>query len=170
MSRLRHLIGQHPVEEHAVGDRAAQAAQPGSHGGHDDARLGREALAEFDDGAADDVDLRAEPAGPYPDPEPRGVEPETVDLRRDPARLVPVDGKDSHAELDPRCRLGEVRQRLQAGRARLVVRPQRVVAELLAARGQLPGDPGFQACGDPETAHGRPTMPRPASASGRCSG
>jgi hypothetical protein len=64
------------------------------------------------------------PAGSDPDPESRRVEPEAVDLGHDPGRIMPVEGQDSDAELEPWRRDGGLRERLQTGGGRLVVRPQ----------------------------------------------
>ena len=123
-ARVGQVLGQHPVEEDAVSNRAAEAAQPWSHGGHDDARLRWEELAELGDGAPKRVDLRAKLAGSDPEPEPGGIDPEAVDLRRDPRRLMPIEGQDSDAELEPWRGRGEMRERLQTGGGRLVIRPQ----------------------------------------------
>ena len=62
-----------------------------------------------------------------------------------------VEGKDSDAELDPRGRRGDVRERLQTGGGRLVVRPQRVVSEMLAAGGQITGESRVEAGGDAQS-------------------
>ena len=109
--------GQHPVEQDTVGDCATEAAQPRSHGCHDDARPLREELPQLGDGSLHDVDRCAQLAGPDPDPELGGIEPEAVDLRRDPDRLMSVEGKDAHAELELRGGGGELCERLQAGAA-----------------------------------------------------
>jgi hypothetical protein len=68
-ARLCQSIGRHPVEEDAVGDRATEAAQPGSHGRDDDAGPSRENLAELGDGALQHVDLPAKLTGADPEPE-----------------------------------------------------------------------------------------------------
>jgi hypothetical protein len=134
-ARQRRLGGQHPVEQDAVGDRSAQVAQPWSHRCDDDSCLLREELTQLADGALDGLDRRAQLAGPDPDAKPRGIEPEAVDRRSDSGRLMSVEGKDPHAELELRSRSGELCERLQARRSWLVVRPQRVVSEMLTLDG-----------------------------------
>ena len=111
-------------------------------------RVSREELTQLGDGPLDDVDRRAQLAGPDPDPELRGIEPEAVDVCRDLDRLMSVEGKDPHAELELRGRSREVRERLQAGRGRLVVRPQRVVPEMLAAGGEVTSESCVETGGD----------------------
>ena len=48
-----------------------------------------------------------------------------------------VEGKNADAQLEPRRGDSELRQHLQASSRRLVVRPQRVVAESLSEAGQV---------------------------------
>ena len=69
-----------------------------------------------------------------------------------------VERDHADAELDPRRRGGELGQRLQPLGAGVVVGPDRVVAELCAARGERPRDLGVEPGGDAE-ARG-PTLPR----------
>jgi hypothetical protein len=112
-------------------------AHPWSHGGDEDARLLRKELPQLGDGLLHEVDRPAQLAGPDSDPELRRVQPETGDLCRDPDRLMSVEGKDPDAELQLRGGCGDVCERLQAGRARLIVRPQRMVPKLLTADRQV---------------------------------
>ncbi len=67
------------------------------------------------------------------------------------------------------CGAGELGERLEALGAGVVVRPDRVVAELGAARRQRPGDLGVEPGRDSEAAaaHGRPS---PAAPRTRCAG
>jgi hypothetical protein len=118
------------------------------HGCHDDAGLIPEELSQLGDGSLNDVNRCGQPARPDPDPEPCGIEPETGDLRGDTCRLMSVEGEDTHAELEPWGCGGEVPERLQARCARLVVRPQRVVPEVLASGGEVTSESRVEACGD----------------------
>ena len=52
-----------------------------------------------------------------------------------------VEGKNADAQLEPRRGDSELRQHLQASSRRLVVRPQRVVAESLSEAGQVASNP-----------------------------
>ena len=65
-----------------------------------------------------------------------------------PDRLMSVEGKGADAELELRGRSREVRERLQAGSGRLVVRPQRVVPEMLAAGGEVTSESCVETGGD----------------------
>jgi hypothetical protein len=76
-------------------------------------------------------------ARPDPDPKLRRIQPETGNLRRDRHRLMAVERKNSHAELEARRGGGELCQRFEAGSGRLVVAPQRVVPESLTVDGQV---------------------------------
>jgi hypothetical protein len=49
---------QHPVEQHAVGDRATQATESRPHGGDDDARPLGQKLAKLGDTLSQRVQLR----------------------------------------------------------------------------------------------------------------
>jgi hypothetical protein len=66
---------------------------------------------------------RGQLARPDADPEFRRIQPETGNLRRDRNRLMSVERKNPHAQFELWRGAGELRQRLQAGSRRLVVRP-----------------------------------------------
>jgi hypothetical protein len=57
------------------------------------------------------------------DPKFRRIQPETGNLGRDRSRLVAVERKNPDAQFEPSRSAGELRQRLQASRGGLVVRP-----------------------------------------------
>ena len=87
-------------------------------------------------------------ARPHPDPELRRIQPETGDVGCDCSRLMSVEGKNADAQLEPRRGDGELRQHLQASSRRLVVRPQRVVAESLSEAGQVASNSHVKARAD----------------------
>jgi hypothetical protein len=74
-------------------------------------------------------------ARPDADPELRWIQPETGNLRCDRNRLMPVERENPYTKFDLWRGAGELRQRLQAGSGRLVVRPQRVIVEALTVDG-----------------------------------
>ena len=92
-----------------------------------------------------------------PDPIPShsltGIEPEAVYLRRDLGRLIPVQRQHPHTELDFRGCSGEFSNRVQTASGRFVVRPQRVLPELLAVSRQLAHESSVHSSGDAQ-----PTM------------
>jgi len=84
----------------------------------------REQLAQLADGAAYRVELWAQLSRPDPEPELRRIEAEAFNISGDPGGLIPVEGKNSDAELEARRGSGELSERLQARRRRVVVAPQ----------------------------------------------
>ena len=120
-ARPRRLGGQHPVQQDAIGNRAAEAAQARSHRGHHDARRVRKHGAKFGHRPLKRVDLPRESTGPDPDPQPRGIEPEAVNLCRDLGRLIAVQRQHPHAELHLRGGRGKPSKRAKPGSGRLVV-------------------------------------------------
>jgi hypothetical protein len=88
--RPRRLARQHPVQKHAVSDRAAEGAQPWPHRGHRDASPLGQKRAQLDHRPPQRVDLPGQLARPDPEPRPGGIEAEALDLRRDLARPIPM--------------------------------------------------------------------------------
>jgi hypothetical protein len=74
-----------------------------------------------------------------PEPEPRGVEAQAIDVGRDLLRRKPMQRQDTDAEVHRRCRCREVGQRLQTVGVRLVIGPKRVVSELDARGSEFAG-------------------------------
>jgi hypothetical protein len=142
---LGSLCGRHPVEKDAVGDCAAEMAHAGAHGCDDDARPFGKPVSQLGYSTSNVLHRRPELTGPHPDPKLRGVEPKTGDLCRDAGRLMPVDGKHSDTQLQLRGARSELCEHLQAGGGWLVVRPQRVVPQMLTADREVASNPWVEA-------------------------
>jgi len=120
-ARSRDLLGQHPVQQDAISDRAAEAAQPRPHRGDHDARLLGQQRTELGDGALDRVDLTRPRARPDPEPQPRGIEPKAVHLRRDLLGRISMKRQHTHTEIGLAGDRGKLRKRVQTASSRLVV-------------------------------------------------
>ena len=120
-ARPRGLGRQHPVQQNAIADRATEAAQPRSHRSHHDARGVGQQRAKLGHRPLERIDLPRQRTGPDAEPQPRRIEPEAVDFRRDLGRLIAVQRQHPHAELHIRGGRGELSKRVQPGSGRLVV-------------------------------------------------
>jgi hypothetical protein len=115
---------EHPVQQDAVCDCAAEAAKLRPHGCHHNSCLLREELPQLCNRLLNDLDRRPQLTGPNSDPESCRIETQPVDLSYDLSRLVAVERKDPDAQvklLRGRCEVGK---RLQSRGARLIIRPQ----------------------------------------------
>ena len=167
LARPGGLLRRHPVEEDAVGLGAGQRAHLRAHRSDRDPGVLRQRRAHRSEALPHDAERPLGEAGADADPEAARVDPALGDLGGDVFGRVAIERQHRDSEIEPRrpCEHGVG---LEPARHRVVVGPDRAVAELLALGRQRAGDLGVEPGGDAEAAPVRHRRCAPAAPRTRC--